>query len=132
MSCKLGGLKEKRRHLEAGGRAQPADPRGCQESPSLVIGILRFVLKHVAAGETEVFQFLLEALAVHSDAFGGAGDIAAGFGEHAFDVGALEFAARFAEIFKVRDGQNFRRLGGFGRRRALKRLGGLCRPLAPI
>ena len=53
---------------------------------------------------------------MHSDAFGGAGDVAAGFGEHAFDVGALEFAARLAEIFQIRDGQDVRRLDGCGRR----------------
>jgi hypothetical protein len=30
-----------------------------QRNPSFVIGILRFVLKHIAAGETQVFKFLL-------------------------------------------------------------------------
>src|SRR5262245_62267854 len=77
---------------------------GCQGNPSLVVGILRFVLKHVAAGETEVFQFLLKALAMHSDSFGGAGDVDAGFGEHAFDVGGVDFAAGVAEIVQVRVG----------------------------
>jgi len=53
MSCKLCGLKKKGRASKASRRRRLS--RGCQESPSLVIGILRFVLKRVAAGETEVF-----------------------------------------------------------------------------
>lgn len=80
----------------------------CRDDPSLVIGILRLVIQNIAAGETEVFQFLLKALAMHSDSFGGAGDVAPGFDQHAFDVGALEFAARFAEIGQVGNGQNVR------------------------
>ena len=53
MSCKLCGLKKKGRVSEASRRRRLSQE--CQESPSLVIGILRFVLKHVSAGETEVF-----------------------------------------------------------------------------
>jgi len=49
MSCKLDGLKKKGGPRKQGGGDGDA-LGGCQESPSLVVGILRFVLKHVAAG----------------------------------------------------------------------------------
>ena len=75
------------------------------QSVSSSSGILRFVLKHIAAGEPEVFSFcwrLWRCIPTRSAARVTLPPVSV---EHRSMIGALEFAARLAEIRQIRDAE---------------------------
>ena len=65
---------------------------------SLIGGVRRL---DEAACEANVLQFLLQALAMHTSAFGRPGDVAASLFEAAFKIGSFRLASCFTEVRQI-------------------------------